>query len=119
MIRGLLTLAVFIFLLNQAYMFTSPYIKNTMLDGKMTELAKNRGHRSEAQIRAELMKFIYEKDIEIDDGNVMVEKTGAGVHLAARYQTEVSFWNYTRGYPFFPASSDQARLYWNQKQRRF
>jgi hypothetical protein len=118
MIKGLLVLAICIFILNLAYLFVSPIIKNTMLEGKMTEVARNHGRKGEAEIHAEIMVYVYDRDIDLEENELMVEVTDEGdAHVAARYETHASFWNYTRTYRFAPVSGDKARLYWSQERR--
>jgi hypothetical protein len=120
MIKGLLVLAIVIFALNGAYQFTSPLIKNTMLEAKIDEAARNHGRKSEAEIHHEVMEFVKDKGINLDESELMVHETDDGkIHLAARYEARGAFWKYSRSYVFFPASDDKARLYWNQRTRAF
>jgi hypothetical protein len=115
MIKGLLILAIVIFAMNLGYQFTAPVIKNRMLEAKMNEVATNHGRKVEAEIQEEIMDFVHDKGIDLDENNLVVKVSDDGLaHMAARYQTTVSFINYSRTYMFFPATDDRARLYWQQ-----
>jgi hypothetical protein len=115
MIKGLLILAIVIFGLNVAYQFSAPMIKNTLLEGKMSEVASNHGRKSEAEIHKEIMDFVKDKGINLDESELVVHVGEDGrAHLAARYQARADFWNYSRTYTFFPATDDKARLYWSR-----
>lgn len=116
MIKGLLILAIVIFALNVAYQFSAPMIKNTMLEGKMSEVASNHGRKSEAEIHSEIMDFVKDKGINLDDSELVVHvDEGGRAHMAARYEARANFWNYSRTYSFFPATDDKARLYWSRR----
>jgi NAD kinase len=120
MIKGLLITAIVIFALNGVYQVTAPLIKNTMLEGKMDELAKNHARKAEGELHAELMDFVKDKGINLNETELMVHVGEDGkVLLAARYGAQARFMNYSRSYVFFPASSDKARLYWNQFRRQY
>ncbi len=114
MIRGLLILALFIFTLRLGFQFASPVIKNTLLEGKMQEIASNHGMKTETELRKDLMEFIKEKHIDLDMDQVYFELSDRGCYIAAHYSTEVRFWKYGHTYEFFPASSLSAR----EKSRR-
>ena len=114
MIRGLLIFALFIFTLRLAVMFSSPVIKNTLLEGKMQEMAGNHGMKTETELRKDLMQFLNEKHIDLDMDRVYFEMNDQGCYIAAHYTTEVRFWKYGHTYEFFPASSLSAR----EKSRR-
>ena len=114
MIRGLLIFALFIFTLRLGFMFASPVIKNTLLEGKMQEMATNHGMKTETDLRKDLMQYIDEKHIDLDMDQVYFEMNERGCYIAANYTTEVRFWKYGHTYEFFPASSLSAR----EKSRR-
>jgi hypothetical protein len=114
MIRGLLIFALFIFTLRLGFMFASPVIKNTLLEGKMQEMASNHGMKTETELRKDLMQFIDEKHIDLDMDHVYFEMNDQGCYIAAHYTTEARFWKYGHTYEFFPASSLSAR----EKSRR-
>jgi len=109
MIRGLLLFALFIFVLRLGVMFSSPVIKNTLLEGKMQEIASNHGMKTETELRKDLMQFIDEKHIDLDMDQVYFEMNDHGCYIAAHYTTEVRFWKYGHTYEFSPASSLSAR----------
>jgi hypothetical protein len=123
MIKGLFSLAVFIGGIYVAYVFTSPMIKNSMLEKKMYEVTRTLTAKSEASVRKEIMAYIHEKDIDIDEREIVVivrePTTSLGnenkVTIAGHYSTEVTFLNYSHQYEFFPASDDAARLNWKGK----
>jgi hypothetical protein len=112
MIRGLLVVALIIMGLHVAYLFTSPVIKNTMLEGKMQEIASNHGLKGETELRRDLMEFVTDKKIDLDPESIQLQVQNGKVDIAAHYTTSVTFWFYTRDYDFFPASSEAARRKW-------
>jgi hypothetical protein len=124
MIRGLFFLALFMGGIHVTYVFTSPMIKNTMLERKMREATRTLTAKSEASVRKEIMEYIYEKDIDIDESEIVVTlhepTTTMGqeskVTIAGHYSTEATFLNYIRHYEFFPASHEAARLTWKGKR---
>jgi len=89
-------------------------IKNTLLEGKMQEMASNHGMKTETELRKDLMQFIDEKHIDLDMDHVYFEMNDQGCYIAAHYTTEARFWKYGHTYEFFPASSLSAR----EKSRR-
>ena len=62
------------------------------------------------------MKFVYEKDIDIDETQIVVVLKDGKVTIAGHYSTDASFLNYIRHYEFFPASHDAARLDWRRRR---
>lgn len=120
MIKGLLILAIVIFALNAVYQVTAPLIKNTMIEGKMVDVAGNHGLKSAGEVQVEIMDYIRDKGIDLDESQLIVHQTDDGrIHLAARYETTGTFWKYSRSYVFFPASDAKARLYWNQRDKTY
>jgi hypothetical protein len=117
MIRGLLVVALIILGLHVAYLFTSPVIKNTMLQGKMEEIASNHGLKGETELRRDLMEFVTDKRIDLAPESILVQIQDGRTAIAAHYTTSVTFWFYTRDYEFFPASSDAARSKWRISSR--
>lgn len=115
MIKGLFFLAVFIGGINVAYVFTSPLVKNTMLEKKMRHITRTVTAKSEASVRKEIMEFIYDKDIDIDPSEIVVVLKNDQITIAGHYSTEASFLNYVRQYEFFPASHAAARLTWKRR----
>ncbi len=115
MIKGLFFLAVFIGGIHVTYVFTSPMIKNTMLEKKMYEVTRTVTAKSEASVRKEIMEFIDEKGIDIDESEIVVVLTDNRITIAGHYSTEAGFLNYIRQYEFFPASHDAARLDWRRR----
>ena len=109
MIRGLLIFALFIFTLRLGFMFASPVIKNTLLEGKMQEIATNHGMKTETELRKDLMAFLKDKHVDLDMDQVYFEMNDQGCYIAAHYTTEVKFWKYGHTYEFYPASSLSAR----------
>jgi hypothetical protein len=114
MIRGLLLFGLFLLTLRLAFLFSSPVVKNTMLEGKMEEIATNHGMKNETELRKDLLDFIHEKKIDLTSDQIYFEMNDQGICIAAHYTTEVSFWKYHRTYEFSPASSLAAR----EKARR-
>jgi len=123
MIKGLFFLLLFIGGIHVAYVFTSPVYKNTMLEKKMRDASRTLTAKSEASVRKEIMEYVYEKGIDIDESEIVVilsePSTSIGteskVTIAGHYSTEATFLNYIRQYEFFPASHDAARLDWKRK----
>ncbi len=111
MIRGLLGFLLVLAAIHLGYKFTSPYIKNTMLEGKMQDLIHDQGLKGERELRRDTMAFVEEKHIPLTDRQlvVMVPETGTST-IAAHYSCDVTFWFYTRHYEFYPASSPSASL---------
>lgn len=109
MIRGLLLLAAFIFVIRLAVLFSSPVVKNTMLEGKMREIASHYRVKTETDLRKDLMDFIDEKKIDLEMKEVFFEMNEQGCYIAAHYTTEARFWKYGHTYEFSPASSLSAR----------
>ena len=109
MIRGLLWLAAFIFVIRLAVLFSSPVIKNTMLEGKMREIASHYRVKTETDLRKDLMDFLDEKKIDLEMKEVFFQMDEQGCYIAARYTTEARFWKYGHTYEFYPASSLSAR----------
>ncbi len=110
MIRGLFGVALFVLAIHVAYIFISPPIKNTMLEGKMEEVAKNRVLRTERDVRWLVMEFVDEKKIPLRPEELVVHFGQGQTTIAAHYKVVSRFWFYEREYEFFPASSDDARL---------
>lgn len=123
MIRGLFFLFLFIGGIYVAYVFTSPMVKNTMLERKMRETSRTLTAKSEASVRKEIMAYVSEKGIDVDESEIVVVLseptksigTETRVTIAAHYSTEATFLNYIRHYEFFPASHESARLTWKRK----
>ena len=115
MIRGLFFIGLFIGGVHVAYVFTSPMIKNTMLERKMQEATRTLIAKSETSVRKEVMEFVYEKNIDIDESEIVVVLKDNKYTVAGHYSTEATFLNYIRHYEFFPASHDAARLTWRRK----
>jgi len=109
MIRGLLIFALFIFILRLGFMFASPVVKNTLLEGKLQEMATNHGMKTETELRKDLMQYLDEKKIDLDMDQVYFEMNERRCYIAANYTTEVRFWKYGHTYEFYPASSLSAR----------
>ena len=109
MIRGLLWLAVFILVIRLAVLFSSPVVKNTMLEGKMREIASHYRVKTETDLRKDLMAFIDEKQIDLEMDDVFFQMDEEGCYIAAVYTTEVRVWKYGHTYEFSPASSFSAR----------
>ena len=109
MIRGLLWLAMFIFVIRLAVLFSSPVVKNTLLEGKMREIASLYRVKTETDLRKDLMDFIDEKQIDLEMTDVFFEMDEQGCYIAAKYTTEVRVWKYGHTYEFAPASSLSAR----------
>jgi len=116
MIRGLFFLGIFLLLVRAGFLFTAPVVKNSMLEGKMQDLSVNRGLKSEADLRVELLDYIVDKQIDLAPEQVFFDFGERRCLIAAHYTTEVTFWKYTRRYEFFPVSSETAR---NKAQNYF
>jgi len=123
MIKGFFFLALFIGGIHVTYVFTSPMIKNSMLEKKMYAVTRTLTAKSEASVRKEIMEYIHEKNIDIDEREIVViltePTTSSGsenkITIAGHYSTEATFLNYIHHYEFFPASHDAARLTWKRK----
>ncbi len=111
MIRGLLGFLLVLAAIHLGYRFTSPYIKNTMLEGKMQDLIRDQGLKGERELRRDTMAFVDEKNIPLRDRDLVVTVPENGTAtIAAHYSCDVTFWFYTRHYEFFPASTPSASL---------
>jgi len=110
MIKGLLTVFLILGAMHLAYLFSSPTIKNRMLEGKMREIAQDGVMKPESQIRREVMAFVDEKGIPLSADAVVIQKENNRVTIAAHYTDSVQFWFYRRDYEFYPASRASARL---------
>jgi len=110
MVTRLLLLALAIFVLHSGFQFAEPPVKNGMLEGKMKDLAANRGRKSERSLRKELMAYVREKDIPLNEAKLVVQITNERVIMAASYEIEVEVLGYSRLYEFYPASEEGARL---------
>ena len=115
MIKGLFFIGLFVGGIHVAYVFTSPMIKNTMLEKKMRDTTRTLTAKSEASVRKEIMEFIHEKNIDIHESEIVVVLNDNKITIAGHYSTEASFLNYIRQYEFFPASHDAARLTWRRR----
>ena len=110
MIRGLLWLLVFVLSIHVTYTFTSPVIKNRMLEGKMKDIAANRGMRQVPEIRRDVMKFVDEKNIPLPPARLQVSLDGTRCTIAGYYTTQAKLFFVERTYEFFPASHPSVRL---------
>ncbi len=110
MIRGLLGVLLILLAIHVGYIFASPTIKNTMLQGKMEDLVQNRGLKGERELHRDIMEFIDEKDIPISDKDLVIRVTDDEASIAAHYTCTASFWFYSRDYEFYPASKPSAKL---------
>jgi hypothetical protein len=110
MIRGLFGVAVFILGIHVAYIFLSPSIKNTMLQGKMEEVSRNHTLRSEQAVRRQVIEFIREKKMPLRAEDLVIKLDESGTTIAAHYSVTSRFWFYEREEEFYPASSAEARL---------
>ncbi len=111
MIKGLLVLIILLLAVNVAYIFCSPMVKNTMLEGKMHDLATERGLKGEVELRRDTMNFAHEKNIPLDEDQLVVTVADDGTaSIAGHYTVDARFWFYDRHYEFYPASEASARL---------
>ena len=118
MIRGLLAIALFVALLHVGYVFASPVVKNTMLERKMREVARSQAVKSETSILRDIMSFVYDKGIELDQQDLVIVVRQDKATIAAHYTMDVSFWSYRHHYEFFPASDETARMTWKRQGRK-
>jgi hypothetical protein len=118
MIRALLGLAILLGAIHIAYAFGSPVIRNTMLEGKMREVAQSRTAKSELSVHKDIMDFVYDKGIDLDPSDLVIVIRNNTVTIAAHYTTDVTYWSYTRHYEFYPASDESARMTWKRKGRK-
>jgi hypothetical protein len=110
MIRALFGVAVFVLGIHVAYIFLSPSIKNTMLQGRMEEVSKNHTLRLERDVRRQVVEFIQEKKIPLRPDDLVITLNENGISIAAHYKVTSRFWFYEREEEFYPASSAEARL---------
>jgi len=108
MIRTLLVVGLIVFLANLGWIFASPLVKNTMLQGKMEDLAKYRGLKSQGDLIAELRTYIQDEKIPLPNDNLYVQVNDRETLIAGYYETEVNFWFLHHIYEFSPASSARA-----------
>jgi hypothetical protein len=107
-IRAILVAALLVLALRVGWVFSSPLVKNTMLEAKMEDLAKYRGLKSRADVMAEIRGFVEEKDIPLPAENLYVQVNDRETLIAAYYTTEARFWVLHYDYEFSPASSPNA-----------
>jgi hypothetical protein len=111
MIRGLFGFLLILLAIHIGYKFTSPVIKNTMLQGKMEDLVQASGLKGERGLRIDTMEFVHDKHIPLQDKDLVVNIDDNGkATIAAHYSCDATFWFYTRHYEFYPASSPAASL---------
>jgi hypothetical protein len=79
-----------------------------MLQGKMEDLSKYRGLKSQGDVTHELLEFIEEKSLPITSENLYIQINDRETLIAAHYQVEVEFWMLRHTYDFTPASSPNA-----------
>jgi len=108
MIRGILIFGFIVLALNVGWVFASPLINNTMLQGKMEDLSKYRGLKSQGDVEHELMDFIGDKSLPISSENLYLQVTQGETLIAAHYWVDVEFWILHHTYEFTPASSPNA-----------
>ena len=110
MLRGLLGIVLLLFGIQLGYSFGSPPIKNSMLEGKMKDIARNPGLRGENEIRRDVMAFVVEKNIPMQSAQLQVTMNGDKVGIAAHYKTRVEVLFLSRDYEFFPSSDPSVRM---------
>ena len=120
MVTRLLLIALVLFSANTGWQFASPPVKKSLLEGKMKDLAKNRGRRTERQLRRDILEFSREKDIPLREQQLMVTIDNNGVEIAAKYNHSVNILGYSHVYHFDPATSDEARnlVYYRHRNSR-
>jgi hypothetical protein len=109
MIRKILILASIILGVNVVWMFSSPLVKNAMLEGKITDLAHNRGLKTSYELRQEVMSFAVEKGIPLPAAQLIVEVSLEKTLIAAHYTKAVEFWFLNHTYEFTIASDPDAK----------
>jgi hypothetical protein len=110
MIRGVIIFGLVILAIHAGIVFGSPVVKNRLLEARMHEVAQNRAMKSEDALRRDMMEFISEKGIPLQEDDLIFTKSGDQFQIAARYQTEARLWFYSRLYDFAPASDPSAAL---------
>jgi hypothetical protein len=118
MIRGLIALALFIALLQAGFLFASPMVKNSMLEGKMRELARSKTAKSETSLLRDIMEFVDEKGIPLDEKEIVIVVKDNKATIAAHYTTQVKYLKYVHRYEFFPASDERARMTWKRQGKK-
>ena len=96
--------------MSEGRVFASPVVKNQMLEGKMKDIARNRGMREEREIRRDIMKYVSEKNIPLQPTRLQVHLDDGKVTIAGYYTTSAKLLFVERDYEFFPASRPEARL---------
>jgi len=109
MVFRLLTIALALLVLHFGWQLAEPPIKSSMLEGKMKEMVKDRGMRGEKELKRDVMAYAREKDIPLDERNLVINLDNSGVTIAARYETDVNVLFYTQHYSFRVASNDEAK----------
>jgi len=119
MIRGLLVFLLILLAIHVGYMFASPVVKNTMLQGKMEDLVQSSGFKGEHGLRFDTMDFVHDKHIPLEEKDLVINIPDKGpATIAAHYSCDVTFWFYTRHYEFYPASSERASLELQRSSRQ-
>jgi hypothetical protein len=108
MIRKILVLALIVLVLNIAWVFSSPLIKNAILEGKVKDLSRNRGSKTAYELRQEVMSFALEKGIPLEPSQLVVEVSAKKALIAAHYIQPAKFWALYHEYEFTVASDNDA-----------
>ena len=109
MVFRLLAIALALLVLHFGWQLAEPPIKNSMLEGKMREMIRDRGMRGEKELRRDVLAYAREKDIPLEERYLMINLDNSGVSIAAAYETDVNVLFYTQHYRFKAASSEDAR----------
>lgn len=118
MIRGLLAFALFVLVLQAGFLFASPVVKNSMLEGKMREIARSKTAKSETSMLRDVMDFVNEKGIDLDQEEIVIVIKDNKATIAAHYTTDVKYLSYVHHYEFFPASDEGARMTWKRQGKK-
>jgi hypothetical protein len=110
MIRAALVFAFIILGIQAGYVFGVPVVKNSMLEGRMKELARNPTNKPVESLRGDVVEYLEDNEIVIQPDQLVMRDTGDKITIAAHYKVEATTWYYSHTYEFLPASEEAARI---------
>jgi len=110
MVLRLLGILLALLALHFGYQIAAPAINNTLLEGKMKDIVKNRGLREEREMIRDTMAFAQDKNIPLKKSQLNVRLENGRATIAAAYEVDAKVLFYTKHYRFYPASSPSASL---------
>ena len=109
MVKAILIIGVILLVVHMAWVFASPVVNKTMLEGRMKELATNRGMKGEHDLLKDVQSYAEERKIPVPPHAFFIEISGKKTLIAARYTQEAEYWFLHHRYDFTVGSSEEAR----------